>query len=113
MYYQQKNMSREEYEVFLSVSAGDIPAQLVLKNATYLDVFTNRFLQGDIAIHHGSFAGIGNYRGNKEIDMAGKTIVPGFIDSHMQIESTTVIPETFAREALKHGTTNFQGIKCM
>jgi len=105
MVYQQKNMTRSEYEEFLKVTAGEIKAELVLKNATYLDVFTNQFKQGDIAISHGSFAGIGKYKSEKEIDMNGKTIVPGFIDAHIHIESTTVTPEIFAKEALKHGTT--------
>ncbi len=105
MIYQQKKMNRKEYEAFLQVSAGDVYAQLVLKNVTYLDVFTNKFKKADIAIHDGSFAGIGKYKGDKEIDMTGKTIVPGFIDGHIHIESTTVVPEIFAKEALKHGTT--------
>ena len=105
MDYQQKNMTRTEYQEFLKVSAGKKPAELVLKNTTYLDVFTNQFKKGDIAISHGSFAGIGSYSGTREINMTGKTIVPGFIDGHIHIESTTVVPEIFAREALKHGTT--------
>ena len=105
MRYQQRKMSRGEYEEFLQVAAGHAKAGLVLKNATYLDVFTNKFRQGDIAISHGSFAGIGEYQGEKEIDMTGKTVVPGFIDAHIHIESTTVVPAIFAKEALKHGTT--------
>ena len=102
---QRKNMPRGEYEDFLKSAAGEKPAELVLKNAAYLDVFTNEFRRGDIAISHGAFAGIGQYSGVREIDMSGKTIVPGFIDGHLHIESTTVVPEVFAREALKRGTT--------
>ncbi len=105
MDYRQKKMSRDEYEEFLGVAAGDIEAELVLKNATYLDVFTNQFKIGDIAISHGSFAGIGKYHGKREIDITGKTIVPGFVDAHIHMESTTVVPEVFAKEALRHGTT--------
>lgn len=104
MGYQQRKMSREEYETFLKVAAGDEPAGLVLKNATYLDVFTNSFKTNDIAISHGNICGIGKYSGKQEVDMTGKTVVPGFIDAHIHIESTTVVPETFAKEALKHGT---------
>ena len=105
MNYQQKNMTRNEYEEFLKVSAGEMPADLVLRNGTYLDVFTNQLKKGDIAISKGSFAGIGKYEGKVTIDMTGKTIVPGFIDGHIHIESTTVVPEIFAKEAILHGTT--------
>ena len=104
MGYQQRKMSREEYESFLKKAAGEEPAGLVLKNATYLDVFTNSFKTNDIAISHGNICGIGQYSGKQEVDMTGKTVVPGFIDAHIHIESTTVVPETFAKEALKHGT---------
>lgn len=105
MDYQQKNMTRSEYEDFLKISAGNKPADLVIKNVSYLDVFTNEFRKGNIAIANGSFAGIGDYCGRVEIDMSGKTIVPGFIDGHIHIESTTVVPSIFTKEALKHGTT--------
>ena len=105
MYYQQKTMTESEYIDFLKVASGEKKAELVLKNVSYLDVFTKCFRKADIAISHRSFAGIGNYTGEKEIDMTGKTIVPGFIDAHIHIESTTVVPEIFAKEALKHGTT--------
>jgi adenine deaminase len=105
MYFQQRNMTEDEYLDFLKVASGKKKAELVLKNANFLDVFTACFRKADIAISHGSFAGIGTYSGEKEIDMTGKTIVPGFVDAHIHIESTTVVPEVFAKEALKHGTT--------
>lgn len=105
MRYQQKSMTRDEYEHFLQVTAGEVKAELVLKNANFLDVFTNRFKSGDIAISSGTFAGIGKYSGAQEIDMTGKTIVPGFVDAHIHIESTTVVPEIFVKESIKHGTT--------
>ena len=105
MYFQQRNMTEGEYLDFLKVASGKKKAELVLKNANFLDVFTACFRKADIAISHGSFAGIGTYSGEKEIDMTGKTIVPGFVDAHIHIESTTVVPEVFAKEALKHGTT--------
>ena len=105
MYYQQKTMTESEYLDFLQVASGKKKAELVLKNVQYLDVFTACFRKADVAISHKSFAGIGTYSGEKEIDMTGKTIVPGFVDAHIHIESTTVVPEVFAKEALKHGTT--------
>ena len=78
MKYSQKKFSREEYEEFLKVSAGKTPADLVLKNGTYLDVFTNQFKKGDVAIYKGVIAGLGEYLGNEEVDVSGKAIVPGF-----------------------------------
>lgn len=92
-------------EQLMAMARGDQPAQLVLKGAAYLNVFTGEFLEGDIAIGDGVVLGIGSYQGVQEVDCAGKTIVPGFIDSHMHMESTMVMPARFAEAALPHGTT--------
>lgn len=89
----------------IKASMGEEKAELVLKNATYLNVFTNEFLQGDIAISQGFFIGIGDYEGDEEIDMTGKTIVPGFIDGHLHLESSIVSPGQYAAAVLPHGTT--------
>lgn len=89
----------------IKASMGEEKAELVLKNATYLNVFTNEFLQGDIAISQGFFIGIGDYEGDEEIDMTGKTIVPGFIDGHLHLESSIVSPRQYAAAVLPHGTT--------
>jgi len=103
--YDIRYLTRDSYDDFIKVSTGKIQADIVLKNVTYLNVYTNQFITNDVAISNGKFVGIGNYSGKTEIDMTGKTIVPGFMDAHIHIESTTVIPEIFAKEALKHGTT--------
>jgi len=79
-------------------------APLVLKNATYLNVYSREFLPGDIAISGNTILGVGSYTGKKEIDMTGKFVVPGFIDAHIHLESTSVQPWVFAPEALSHGT---------
>ncbi len=105
MNYAKKHLTESEYKDFIEVSAGLKPADLVFENGTYLDVFTNSFKKGNVALCHGLIAGIGNYKGNTAIDITGKTIVPGFVDGHIHIESTTVVPHIFAKEALKHGTT--------
>ena len=57
-------------------------ADIVLRNAKYVNVFTNELLDGDIAIKDGYFVGIGDYEGICEIDLKGKTVIPSFIDSH-------------------------------
>lgn len=99
------HMTQKNYEKRILSALKKTKADLVLKHATYLNVFTNEFLEGDIAITNGYFAGIGSYDGHVEIDCTNKTVVPGFLDAHIHLESTTVRPDIFAKEALKHGTT--------
>ena len=89
----------------LSVSVGSKKADLVLKNCTYLCVFTNEILKGDIAISDGYFVGIGDYSGEKEIDLKGKTVIPSFIDGHIHLESCIISPSEFAKAVVPHGTT--------
>ncbi|MDD4212944.1 MAG: adenine deaminase [Bacilli bacterium] len=80
-------------------------ADIVIKNAHYLDVFANEFSDADIAIAEGLIVGIGSYRGMKEIDATGKVLIPGLIDAHIHLESSLVLPDEFARAVLPHGTT--------
>ena len=87
------------------IAAGRIKADVVLKNARYLDVFNARLCEGDIALCGGLIAGIGSYEGEKEYDFSGKVVLPGLIDSHMHIESTQLSPEEFASLAVPRGTT--------
>ena len=76
----------------IQVAKGEIPADLVLKNAKVLNVFTEEFIDGDVAVVDGVIAGVGSYEGAREIDCTGKYIVPGFIDAHVHIESSMVTP---------------------
>ncbi|GAA3325569.1 hypothetical protein GCM10020331_057990 [Ectobacillus funiculus] len=62
-------------------------------------------MEGDIAIVDGMIAGIGSYAGNEVIDAKGKIIVPGFIDGHVHIESSMLLPREFAKVVLQHGVT--------
>ena len=89
----------------IDVAAGRAPADLVIKNASFVNVFSNRISHGDIAIAEGLFVGIGEYTGVKELDATGKIIVPGFIDAHIHLESSLVSPSEFAKAVLPHGTT--------
>lgn len=84
---------------------GKNPADIVLKNATYLNVFSKEWLTGDIAIVGEKIVGIGNYNGETEVDCTGKTVVPGFIDAHVHIESSMLAPGEFAKVLAKAGTT--------
>ena len=89
----------------IKVARGLEKAEYVLKNATYVNVFTNELLTGDIAITEGRIAGIGTYEGNTEYDMTGKVICPGFIDAHIHLESSLVVPAEYAKVVVPHGTT--------
>jgi len=80
-------------------------ADLVLKGGKILNVFTERLENMDVAICGSYIAGIGRYDGEKEIDVSGKIIVPGFMDAHMHLESTLLTPAEFERGSLPHGTT--------
>ena len=89
----------------IDVAAGRKPADLVIKNASFVNVFGNKISTGDIAITEGLFVGIGQYHGLQEIDGTDKIIVPGFIDAHIHLESSLVSPSEFAKAVLPHGTT--------
>lgn len=89
----------------VEVAAGRKKADLVLKNATYINVFTNRMGHGDIAVAGGLIAGMGEYSGEVEVDMSGKLVLPGFFDAHVHLESALVSPKEFAKAVLPHGTT--------
>jgi adenine deaminase len=89
----------------IAVARGDEPADLVLKGGLVLSVFTREWLDADVAIADGWIAGVGDYDGQETIDAAGKFIVPGFVDAHMHLESTKLLPDEFARLVLPLGTT--------
>ncbi len=89
----------------IDVAAGREKADLVLKNATYVNVFSNELARADIAVAEGLIVGMGTYSGVKEVDMTGKIVLPGFIDAHVHLESSLVSPTEFAKAVLPHGTT--------
>jgi len=102
--YREKMMGLEET---IDVARGLKRADLVLKNCKYLDVHSCRWLKGDIAIHKGRIVGAGEaYRGIREIAMKGQVVVPGFIDSHVHIESSMMSPDQFELACLPRGTTS-------
>lgn len=80
-------------------------ADLVIKNANIINVFTKEIIRGDIAIYKDQIVGIGNYDGYREIDAEGKYVCPGLIDSHLHIESSMVTPTEFAKAIIPKGTT--------
>ncbi len=99
------NFKTTEKQQIIEASMGRKPAELVLKNASYVNVFSKKICKGDIAVEKGVFAGIGDYCGEKEIDVSGKIVLPGFIDSHLHLESSLASPSELAKALLPHGTT--------
>ena len=89
----------------IDVAAGRKKADLVLKNATYVDVFSGELATDDIAVTEGLIVGLGSYEGLTEVDMTGRIVLPGFVDSHIHLESSLVSPAEFARAVIPHGTT--------
>lgn len=89
----------------IDVAAGRQKADLVLKNATYVNVFSGQLETEDIAVAEGLVVGLGEYAGLQEVDMTGKVVCPGFIDAHIHLESSLVSPAEFARAVAPHGTT--------
>lgn len=92
-------------EKFVKAARRETKADLVLKNANYLDVFSGKVRQGDIAIVGDKIVGIGEYEGFEELDCKNLTVLPGFIDGHVHIESSQLSPEEFARLIVPRGTT--------
>lgn len=80
-------------------------ADLVIRNASIVNVFTKSLTSGDVAISDGMIVGIGEYEGIREIDASGKFIAPGLIDAHVHIESSMVTPQQFSQVVLPHGVT--------
>src|SRR4051812_8007831 len=90
----------------IEVARGLKKASLVLKGGSFLDVFSGRFVKGDIAIHQGLIVGTcESYEGVEEKNIEGCYVVPGFIDAHVHIESSLVTPARFAQTVLPCGTT--------
>lgn len=98
-------MSLETLRKRVRIAAGREPADLVIKNAKIVNVFTHTILEGDIAVSEDKIAAIGRYQGLTEVDAGGCYAIPGLIDSHIHVESSFVSPEEFGRLVVPRGTT--------
>jgi len=99
-------MQKEALKKLLDVAAGRTPADLVIKNCKVVDVYRSVIIENqDIAISDGLIAGVGSYQGKREIDAQGRFASPGFIDTHIHIESSYVTPEEIGRLLVPHGAT--------
>ncbi|MCJ8510115.1 adenine deaminase [Rhizobium lemnae] len=93
-------------ETYIDQGTGREPADIVLKGGHFYDLVTGELVQSDIAICGDRIVGTGEtYQGKKEIDISGQIVVPGFIDTHLHIESSLVTPHEFDRCVLPYGVT--------
>ncbi|MFS0985293.1 adenine deaminase [Enterococcus durans] len=81
-------------------------ADLVIKNAKIINVFTKEVMEADVAICDGVIVGVGDYEGKQIYDAKNKYLVPGLIDGHVHIESSLLSPKEFAKISLIHGVTS-------
>jgi adenine deaminase len=99
-------MSAPSRARLLAVARGDAEPDLVVQNARVFIAFTREWLDGDVAVADGRIAGIGRYDGGAErIEASGRFLVPGFIDAHVHLESSKLLPAEFARVVVARGTT--------
>jgi adenine deaminase len=98
-------MDKKALKKRIDVAAGRLPADLVIRNCKVVDVYNASVIEGDIAICDGWIAGVGRYDGLSKIDAGGRYAAPGFIDSHIHIESSYLSPEELGRLIVPHGTT--------
>ncbi|MCI2062909.1 MAG: adenine deaminase [Eubacteriaceae bacterium] len=80
------------------------PADLVLKNGTVINVFTDEMIKADVAVSGGKIIGVGQYSGLEEIDCTGRYLAPGFVDAHVHIESSMLVPGEFSKVLARAGT---------
>ena len=92
-------------EKYIDAATRRKKADLVLKNTTFIDVFTGVLRKGDIAVFGDKIVGTGEYEGETEIDCTNLTVLPGYIDGHVHIESSQLSPEEFAALIVPRGTT--------
>ncbi len=90
----------------IAQARGDEPADLVLRGGMIFDLVTGEMLQGDVAICDDTIVGIcADYDATRVIDVTGLILVPGFIDTHLHIESSLVTPFEFDRCVAPRGVT--------
>lgn len=93
-------------ENVINVARGKEKADFVIRNANLINVLSEEIYKTDIAIKDGIIAGLGEgYTGEKEIDATGKYVSPSFIDGHVHIESSMLLPSEFSKMVVPSGTT--------
>jgi adenine deaminase len=101
-------------EHVVSAARGDQPMDLVVRNVDLVNVFTAEIYRADLGIKGDRYAAVARHedgqpafelQGFREVDGTGKVAMPGFVDSHVHVESMMVPPDQFAKAVLRNGTT--------
>jgi adenine deaminase len=87
----------DDLEEKIKAARGEGRANLLLKNANLINVLSGEIYPADVAIYGDTIVGIGRYEAEREMDLGGKFLCPGFIDAHVHIESSMVTPPEYAR----------------
>ncbi|MCF3974886.1 adenine deaminase [Paracoccus salsus] len=95
----------DDLETRIAQARGDAPADMVLRGGRVFDLITGDMIEADVAICGDRIAGIGDYEGREVIDVTGRVLVPGFIDTHLHVESSLVTPFEFDRCVTPRGIT--------
>ena len=97
----------EDFTHLIAVAKGEVPADLLIKNAQVVNVFIGKVFTSNVALAGKYIAGIGNYQtGKRIIDAQNLYLIPGLMDAHIHLESTLLTPSAFARAVIPHGTTS-------
>lgn len=100
-------LNKQQLQRRIDAAMGRIPCDLALKGVRYLDVFSCEWVQGDVSVVDGAIVGIEpGLQARRTVDASGKWLVPGFIDAHVHIESSLMVPANFQRAVLPCGTTS-------
>jgi adenine deaminase len=89
----------------LKAARGERPVDLLLRGGRVLNVFTGELMRTTVAVYDGVVVGYGNRPAHEVVDLQDAVVSPGFIDGHVHLESSLLLPAEFARAVLPHGTT--------
>jgi len=95
-----------ELSELIKLARGEEKADLLLRNARVVNVFSHEIMETNVAIADDRIVGLGDYQARETMDLQGRYVCPGFIDGHVHIESSMVSPPEFARAVVPHGTTS-------
>lgn len=98
-------MSTSQKLKMIQAARGEIPADLLIANVNLVNTIAGKIHLTDVAVKDGTVIGYGKYQAEKVIDGQGAYLCPGFIESHIHIESTLLAPHVFARTVASRGTT--------
>ena len=88
----------------LSIARGERPAELLIKNASLVNVLSGEIYRTSVAVDDGRVVGLGDYEGRQVIDLGGAYLAPSLIDAHFHVESSMLTAPEFARAVVPHGT---------